>query len=518
MTKINSQYDIKAERNQAVIGFSQGPAELGEKPDLMDEFADVLDKIAEVLAQGRQHTDTIDLLAVEQMAERIQAQVKPVSAEGAPRDVSAELDSELPDFESPERDEGYLPAELLAAQKQRETELDGATDKEPESNPASTEVPLGMEQRDAEEKAPVSEDAKDTPVVEASISEEPVSREPVAPLPTGGIVEVEVVAQPEAAVAIPSELGATPGSAPVVTAPPQMERVAMSARGGAESTPPPAQSLPVDAPVEPKPSTQPIATEAMLARLTRANAGMRSDDVDTDIRLEKSVPLSALLLQGGLAPSGIVSREAVAQAILRPGAGVAAQSGLKEIGSSSKAGSNQSGMNMGGDPAAARGIAQQVTSETSARPTKALSRVAALRTLEKVERALEEVARSKDGKTISLDLEPVNLGKVKVDVSIRDGSLHARLSAESTDVRQLLREHAHELQSILRKLGLQVDSVAVSVATEEPFLSGGSSSFSRQPSSQEPERQGSSPLGSPLGASDVSGPRTVSASDDHWIA
>jgi hypothetical protein len=105
-------------------------------------------------------------------------------------------------------------------------------------------------------------------------------------------------------------------------------------------------------------------------------------------------------------------------------------------------------------------------SESSSR-AKALTRPQIGRMLERVETTLKEAARGRDGKTISLHLEPVDLGKVKVDVSLREGTLHARISPDNQQVAQALREHAHELQGALRKLGLEVDSVTVSVTTDD---------------------------------------------------
>jgi flagellar hook-length control protein FliK len=104
--------------------------------------------------------------------------------------------------------------------------------------------------------------------------------------------------------------------------------------------------------------------------------------------------------------------------------------------------------------------------EGSAR-SKPLLRPQIGRMLERVEATLKEAARGRDGKTISLHLEPVDLGKVKVDVSLREGTLHARISPDNQQVAQALRDHAHELQGALRKLGLEVDSVTVSVTVDE---------------------------------------------------
>ena len=99
----------------------------------------------------------------------------------------------------------------------------------------------------------------------------------------------------------------------------------------------------------------------------------------------------------------------------------------------------------------------------SAKNSKPLTRTQSLATLERVESALQKAAESKDGTQISLRLDPPNLGSVKVDVSFKEGSLHARISADSAQVLQLLRDKAPELQVVLRKLGLDVDKVSVSV-------------------------------------------------------
>lgn len=99
--------------------------------------------------------------------------------------------------------------------------------------------------------------------------------------------------------------------------------------------------------------------------------------------------------------------------------------------------------------------------------SKSITRPQIGRMLERVEATLKEAARGRDGKTISLHLEPVDLGKVKVDVSLREGTLHARISPDNQQVAQALRDHAHELQGALRKLGLEVDSVSVSITLDE---------------------------------------------------
>jgi flagellar hook-length control protein FliK len=150
---------------------------------------------------------------------------------------------------------------------------------------------------------------------------------------------------------------------------------------------------------------------------------------------------------------------------------------------------------------------------------KALPRVLALRTLEKVESALKEVARSKDGKTISVRLDPPELGTVKIDVSFREGNLHARIVAESAQVNTMLREKSHELQGLLRRIGLDADKVSVSVGSEQGAFGqqsqagegNGSGSFSQQ-------RSFSDMLGSGDGAAVESAQSAAVNTLDHWVA
>ena len=101
------------------------------------------------------------------------------------------------------------------------------------------------------------------------------------------------------------------------------------------------------------------------------------------------------------------------------------------------------------------------------RTVRPLPKVFESKTMEKVESALKEAAKSRDGKTISLRLDPPNLGSLKVDVTLREQTLHARIVADSSQVAMLLKERSHELQSILRKLGIDVDKVTVSIMNDD---------------------------------------------------
>lgn len=148
---------------------------------------------------------------------------------------------------------------------------------------------------------------------------------------------------------------------------------------------------------------------------------------------------------------------------------------------------------------------------------KSLPRAAVIRTMEKVEAALKEAAKSKDVNTISLRLDPVELGNVRVDVSIKDGALKAKLAPESQQVAHLLREKAHDLQYVLRKLGLDVDTVSVAVTSDsfvgfetgdgERSWQGGQGSQGNMPGSSFAD-------GMPLGARSIEEQNVL----DHWVA
>ncbi|MCX6115509.1 MAG: flagellar hook-length control protein FliK [Proteobacteria bacterium] len=172
---------------------------------------------------------------------------------------------------------------------------------------------------------------------------------------------------------------------------------------------------------------------------------------------------------------------------------------------------------------------KSVSNEGSARGSKNLSRSTTQRMLERVEASLKEAARSRDGKTISLKLDPAQLGRVKVDVTLRDGALHARLTPENQQVFVALREHSQELQSILRKLGLNVDTVTVTVSSDgskdnseigrEQTGNGKSFQESRNKMPEHTGQLAENTFGSELAELSAAGTsQSNGALRDHWVA
>lgn len=166
---------------------------------------------------------------------------------------------------------------------------------------------------------------------------------------------------------------------------------------------------------------------------------------------------------------------------------------------------------------------EETSSSARAKPQSHMGRM-----LERVDATLKEVARSKDGKSITLKLDPVDLGKVRIDVTLRDGKLHAKITPDNQDVMKSLRENAHDLQGSLRKLGLDVDSVSVSIGFERFEEGETTQQFSSGRSFQEeghnlPFEDGQLPenmFGNKFAVDTQAGSGEVNPSleVDHWIA
>lgn len=145
-----------------------------------------------------------------------------------------------------------------------------------------------------------------------------------------------------------------------------------------------------------------------------------------------------------------------------------AEASSMQVLEASRTSANNASLSQNGAPfmGGATRLDRKPDHEDLARPGRSMVRPNPERILERVDQALKEAARSKDGSSISMRLDPPQLGSIRVDLSIKDGTLHARLVPESAAVLQILRERAHELHAGLRQLGLDVDKVTVSVGGE----------------------------------------------------
>ena len=153
--------------------------------------------------------------------------------------------------------------------------------------------------------------------------------------------------------------------------------------------------------------------------------------------------------------------------------------------------------------------------------SKLVPRATVLQAVEKVEAVLKEAVRAKDGTSISLRLDPPSLGNVKVDVTLREGMLHARLVAESPQVNALLRERAQELQATLRRLGLDVERVSVAVSSDNGSMNWGDGLYESNGRNFEESGLGGWAAGRAdevLQAKEAGLGQIQGANLDHWVA
>ena len=155
---------------------------------------------------------------------------------------------------------------------------------------------------------------------------------------------------------------------------------------------------------------------------------------------------------------------------------------------------------------------------------RAMPRAAEARTLEIVDKAIKEVARSRDGKTISVRLDPPSLGSLKLDVTLKDGTLHARITVEHAQVATLLRDRAFDLHTLLRRSGFNVERVTLTVSEGQRFedLGGGDLAGSTAENKSSADSGLDDQAGSDTGPGkqrDFARGRTArNETLDHWIA
>ena len=86
-----------------------------------------------------------------------------------------------------------------------------------------------------------------------------------------------------------------------------------------------------------------------------------------------------------------------------------------------------------------------------------------------VNQVVEKLQSSmQDGQTtLEMQLNPENLGKVYVNISSKEGVIHAQLAASNEAVRAALETQVADLRQNLNQAGVKVDAVEVTVASHE---------------------------------------------------
>lgn len=79
-----------------------------------------------------------------------------------------------------------------------------------------------------------------------------------------------------------------------------------------------------------------------------------------------------------------------------------------------------------------------------------------------VDRLGRYVLEARDqGRQLSVQIAPPDLGPLRIDVTVQQGELSARLTTESTVAQQLLQEHLPQLHEALQQLGANVERIDV---------------------------------------------------------
>ncbi len=76
---------------------------------------------------------------------------------------------------------------------------------------------------------------------------------------------------------------------------------------------------------------------------------------------------------------------------------------------------------------------------------------------------IETMAHQQRTSSVSLQLEPEHLGKLRVTISVRDGVIHTHIVADNHAVRQMLESNSALLQQALQERGMQLGALQVSV-------------------------------------------------------
>lgn len=112
--------------------------------------------------------------------------------------------------------------------------------------------------------------------------------------------------------------------------------------------------------------------------------------------------------------------------------------------------------------------------ETVARPPE----VSPTEVVRQVAQQVETMVNTHNTSSVTLQLEPEHLGRLRVTISFSDGAIHTHIVADNHAVRQMLESNSALLQQALQERGLQLGALQVSVQgdgrqffTHQPYTS-----------------------------------------------
>lgn len=99
------------------------------------------------------------------------------------------------------------------------------------------------------------------------------------------------------------------------------------------------------------------------------------------------------------------------------------------------------------------------TQEAVARPPE----VSPAEVVRQVARQIETMTSQRTTSSVTLQLEPEHLGRLRVTISVSDGAIHTHIVTDNHAVRQMLESNSTLLQQALQERGLQLGALQVSV-------------------------------------------------------
>jgi len=89
--------------------------------------------------------------------------------------------------------------------------------------------------------------------------------------------------------------------------------------------------------------------------------------------------------------------------------------------------------------------------------------VSPVEVVRQVARQIETLTSQRGTSSVTLQLEPEHLGRLRVTISLNDGAIHTHIVADNHVVRQMLESNSSLLQQALQQRGLQLGALQVSV-------------------------------------------------------
>ena len=509
---------------------------LNQDSVLLDQFSSLLSQVSDAVKSDNFKAELRSERTRENAPEeknydlkkQVRPEATPVESNNAPQAREADSNS------SPEQ-----PATL------QEVNAEVAPEQAEQAAPESGAVPVKNEEQGA---SCVEQSADQVQQVEmaAASTETPhaATAEPVEPELEQALQEVVVESSGEQKCEVkpgqekPAQASTTPvseeaDSAPVITAnteaqaaaadsPTDLPAVKQPAEQAASVTPPaPAQPAVAEVQALPEQVSAPVELHQQIAEqiaeVVKEKLGLAEPSNLTLSRNSAVQEPRAAALLSALAAEGLLSPEFKVGAAALPSATLNALELGRTKGVEAPRPAQSSNSNL--DSSFSQKTQRQ--SESASEGTKSAKqapRADVQKAIERVQATIKEVEKSKDGKHISLRLDPPNLGSVKVDVSYRDSHLHARIVAESPSVAQLLRDKASEIQKILREAGINADSVSVSAGGQ--WQGDERSSYRSEEQAARAQNNFSSLMSKASGGFAASSTRVDSNNmiEDHWVA